>query len=227
MKKLLLLHGALGSSAQMEPLADLLRDETDIYCFDFPGHGGKNLLNETLSISNLSNSLVDFIQQFELENCDVFGYSMGGYIALNLQANKQIRFNKIITLATKFKWNNEIATKEFSMLQPDIIEKKIPAFATQLSNRHLPNDWKKLMNEIASLIIDLGTNHLEDNNFKSIQCPVRICVGDRDNMVSVEESLHVYRQFPNGSLSVFSDTSHPFEKLNYDKLANEIKQFIS
>lgn len=227
MKKLLLLHGALGSASQMEPLADLLRDEFDIYSFDFPGHGGKNLLTESLSIANLSNSVVDFIQQFELENCDVFGYSMGGYVALNLQANKQIRFNKIITLATKFNWDNEIVTNEISKLDPEKIQQNIPAFAALLANRHLPNDWKKLMIEIASLMKNLGTNHLEDNNFKSIQCPVRICVGDRDNMISVEESLHTYRQFPNGSLSVFSDTSHPFEKLSYVKLASEIKQFIS
>ncbi len=227
MKKLLLLHGALGSSAQMEPLADLLRNKFDIYSFDFPGHGGKDFLSESLSISNLSNSVVDFIQQFELENCNVFGYSMGGYIALNMQANKQIRFNKIITLATKYNWSNEIAAIEISKLNPEKIQEKIPSFASQLANRHLPNDWKKLMIEIASLMKDLGEYHLEDSDYKKIQCTVRICIGDRDNMVSVEESLHTYRQLPNGSLSVFSDTSHPFEKLSYDKLASEINQFIS
>ncbi len=226
MEKILLLHGALGSTLQLKPLTDLLKDRFEIFDFNFSGHGGKSFNKNGISITNLSTSLADFICEKNLNNCNVFGYSLGGYIAFNLQLNRQVNFNKIITLATKFEWNIETSNIEISKLNPEKIELKIPEFAKQLATIHYPNDWKQLVNEVALMIKDLGTNHINESQWKEIECPVRICIGDRDQMVRIEESLRVYRSIINGSFSVFPETYHPIEKINYNRLAMEIKQFM-
>lgn len=40
MKKLLLLHGALGSKNQFKSLKEILKSDFDVYDFNFEGHGG-------------------------------------------------------------------------------------------------------------------------------------------------------------------------------------------
>ena len=109
---LLLLHGALGSAQQMLPLKDLLKDHYTIHTYDFPGHGGKDFAEHSLTVPILGEHLLDHLREFQLIGTHVFGYSMGGYVALWLEANKAGIFSSIMTLGTKFNWTTDIAAKE-------------------------------------------------------------------------------------------------------------------
>ena len=71
-----------------------------------------------------------------IQTIDIFGYSMGGYVALWLARFYPDRVGKIFTLGTKLKWNDEEAEKEIKMLNPEKVELKVPAFAQQLAERH-------------------------------------------------------------------------------------------
>ncbi len=224
--KLLLLHGALGSAAQLEPLADHLRDRFDVFTYDFPGHGGKPFPEHPLTLPILAAHLHEYVREFDLIGSPVFGYSMGGYAALWLESKEQGTFSQIMTLATKFNWRPETAEKEASFLQPEKMELKVPAFAKHLEERHLPNDWKRVVTETAALMHHLGTHALKQDDWGNVNCKVRLCVGDRDQTVTMEETARVYTELPLASLSVLPNTQHPFEKMNLQYLSDEIKRFI-
>ena len=66
--------------------------------------------------------------------------------------------------------------------------------------------WKQLLPAIAHLMVDLGKNPPLENNFATIATPTQIMVGDTDNMVTIEESMRVYRSLPNAKLAVLPDT---------------------
>jgi pimeloyl-ACP methyl ester carboxylesterase len=51
-------------------------------------------------------------------------------------------------------------------------------------------------------------------------------VGDRDKMVTIEETLAAYRRLPNGRFIVLPDTPHPLEKVSPGRLAREIGDFF-
>lgn len=227
MNKVLLLHGAVGSSSQLETLAASLEDTFKVYLLNFTGHGGKKIPEKPFSIEMFAEDVIYFIEKGRLEGINVYGYSMGGYVALYIARHFPGRINKIFTTATKFNWNEETSLKESRMLNPEWILKKIPKFAEELSKKHLPEDWTFVLNKTAEMMIELGKNKkLKNEDFPLIENEVMVSVGDRDNMVSIEETVDIYRRLKNGRLLVIPDTSHPIEKISVGRLVNEINDFL-
>ena len=122
---------------------------------NFEGHGGRPS-DRPYSIDAFSENLVSFIHEKELNQANIFGYSMGGYVALKTAQTRPDLINKIFTLGTKFNWSPESAAKEVKMLNPDKIEEKVPAFAKALQERHSPGDWKVVLRKTSEMMIDLG-----------------------------------------------------------------------
>jgi pimeloyl-ACP methyl ester carboxylesterase len=213
MKELILLHGALGASSQLANLKELLSKEFKVLTFNFSGHGG-TLFKDSFGISTFISELADFVAENCKDKPAVIGYSMGGYVALCLEMLKPT-FSTIVTLATKFDWTPENAQKEVKMLNPEVIIAKVPLFAETLEKRHDPNDWKRLMEKTAQMMIDLGNNPpLTIEGLQKIDIPVVCCVGDRDEMISLLETMNVAKKIPVGSLFVLPKHKHPIEKLN-------------
>jgi pimeloyl-ACP methyl ester carboxylesterase len=223
---LILLHGAIGAASQLEKLADQLKENFNIYTFDFEGHGKNVNSVRDFRIEYFAENLEDFIQQNQLQNASIFGYSMGGYVALYLYSQKPLLINKIITLATKFDWNPTSSIKESALLNPEKIEIKLPQFAYSLAQRHLLN-WKTILNKTAEMMLHLGNQPLLTSTvFSKINCPVKITVGDADTMVSIAESTNASTQIKNAELQIIQGFQHPIEKIDCKILAAIISHFI-
>ena len=224
---LLLLHGALGSSEQLEQIANNLEDKFRVILYNFSGHGGKPLPLEPLSIRLFADELKSLIEKSRIAPCDIFGYSMGGYAALYAALNYPGLIGKIFTLGTKFDWNEESSAREVKMLDPVKIEEKIPSFAKSLAERHAPEDWKRVLEKTAEMMLNLGKeNELTLDDMKHIENKVTVAVGDRDNMVSISETEKAFRHLKNGRMIVMPDTFHPIEKVDLERLKNEIQEFF-
>jgi pimeloyl-ACP methyl ester carboxylesterase len=225
--KLLLLHGALGSSEIFIPLVEELKNDFECIVFDFPGHGNAKFEEIDFSVEFFSSKLNNFILSNGYDELIVFGYSMGGYIALNTELNFPNSFKKIITLGTKFNWSPDIAKKELLMLDPEKIESKVPSFSKILNERHVAFGWKNLCLQTQILISKIGESPLADLDLNAIDCSVQLMVGDHDTMVSIEETTNTYRQLKNGSMVVIPNCVHPIEKINLPDLVFELKRFIA
>jgi len=227
MKKLLLLHGAIGAVSQFDKLKEELKDKFEIYTMNFSGHGGETTPDK-FSIELFADDVVKYLEKNNLENIDVFGYSMGGYVALYIASQHNNKLNKIFTTATKFDWNEESSVKESKMLNPAKIEEKIPAFAKALEKRHSPADWKTNLSKTAEMMIELGKKPvLTDEVLEKIENEVLVCVGDKDTMVTIEETANAAGKLKNGKLFIFSETEHPIEKIDLKKLSTEIKNYFN
>ena len=222
--KLLILHGAMQSSVPFENLKNSLSNSFEIYCPDLPSHGFSYDEIKPFDIKSLADFTENYIEKNGLENCFVFGYSMGGFIALYLQYQKPV-FTKILTLATKFDWDENIAQKEANMFNAEKIKLKIPAFASYLSSLH--KDWEVLTNYTKEMMIDLGKNqYFKTMDLGAISGVKRITLGDKDTMVSLEETIETYRNLNDSSLHIFPNTPHPFEKVNLEMISQEFKDFF-
>lgn len=225
-RDLLLLHGAIGSSGQLKPLQRELGNDFTVHLLNFSGHGGKTIPGE-FSISAFAEDVLRYLEEKKINSIDIFGYSMGGYVALYLAKHYPGKVNRIFTLATKFSWSEDIAEREIKMLDAEKIIEKIPAFAQVLKERHSPADWKTVLQKTADMMQKMGKeNPLSGKDFKEITNEVMVSAGDRDTMVSMEETMVVYRFLQNGKLLVIPDTQHPIEKVNTQRLAYEIRQFF-
>ena len=227
MQQIILLHGAIGSMDQFADLENNLADIFFVHCLNFSGHGGSPFINQAFSIPLFAKEVISFLDKKEIESIAVFGYSMGGYVAMYLAKHHPQRIHKIITLATKFNWDEAIAAKEIKMLNAQKIEEKLPDFASTLQNRHAPNNWKTVLQKTVDMLVEMGSNNpLKTDDFKNIQQPVLLMLGDRDKMVTLNETLEVYNNLPQAQLAVLPNTQHPIEMVNTARLVNEIKSFL-
>lgn len=226
MKHLLLLHGAIGSAANFENLVPLLEKDFIIHNLDLPGHGGTEMPH-SFSIELFAQHVESYCTINGLNEVNVFGYSMGGYVAVFLAHLRPSLFEKIITLGTVFNWNEEISAKESLKLQPAILEIKVPKFASALENMHRPNNWKDVVEKTAAMLTQLGRNHLLPIEILSgIKVPCLVMLGDRDKMVDRQHTIKVYEAMPQSELAILPGTPHPVEQCDPKLLSMMIRRFI-
>ncbi len=219
MNPVILLHGALGSSQLWEPLIPLINSHWEVHTLDFSGHGGQSFNEKGFGIPVFAEEVVQYLDQKQLEKADIFGYSMGGYVGLYVAMHHKNRIGKITTMGTKFDWNPDAAEKESAFLKPEIMEQKIPDFVGVLKKRHHPNDWKSLVSNTATMINDLGQKPLlTKEDLSKIKNEVVIGWGEKDRMVSREESEMAASALPNGRVTILQNTPHPLEGCDPHKL---------
>lgn len=227
MDNLLLLHGALGSKKQFSALEKILSEKFKVYSLDFTGHGGNTIPDEPFSIRMFSADILEWLNHKGIEKINIFGYSMGGYAALYLARHNHERIEKIFTLATKFEWTEEIAAREVKMLDAAKIKEKVPKFAEELKQRHQGQDWEKVLEKTSEMMKNLGKqNELREEDYAEIKNEVMVGVGDTDKMVTLEETISVYRRLKNGRLIVLPETPHPLEQADTVRLGFEIERFF-
>lgn len=223
MKNLIILHGALGAKTQFEQLIAKLTPYFNVHTFDFDGHGLKSNTEGDFSIELFAQNLKAFLQENELHKPLVFGYSMGGYVALKLESLEARTFEKVVTLGTKFDWNPIGAEKEAGMLNAEKMEEKAPAFADYLKSLHGENEWKTVLQKTAKMMMELGKKpSLRPYDFHHIQIPVRLLRGSEDTMVTTAETKNVQELLANASYEEIQDWAHPINQVSPEELAQQL-----
>jgi pimeloyl-ACP methyl ester carboxylesterase len=227
MQNIILLHGALGSAEDLIPLAKILEKRNLlVHSFSFSGHG-KTTFKSTFHVEQFTQELEEFIFEKGLNNASIFGYSMGGYVALNLALQHPNLVGKIVTLGTKFNWSIDAIERETKLLNPDQMLTKVPNFAKMLALKHGSN-WRELVLKTAQMMEDIGNKqHLTIQTLKNIPHKVLIGLADKDQMVSLEESASVFKSLSNASMYMLPNTKHPIETVDCNFLGTIILNFIA
>ena len=226
MRELLLLHGALGSKEQFAELEKALAGKFTVHTINFSGHGRRPSHHHAFTIQNFAHEVLDWMNEHYIKTIDIFGYSMGGYVALWLARFYPDRVGKVFILGTKLKWNEEEGEKEIKMLNPEKALEKVPAFAQMLSDRHGEHEWKSVMSKTALLMKDLVHTHLADQDFIKITQPVLLGRGGKDNMVSFEETDYAHHLLKNSEFKIYEQVGHQIEKVPVQLLSSEIVRFF-
>jgi pimeloyl-ACP methyl ester carboxylesterase len=231
---LILLHGALGARAQLVPLLAPLVERTGgslhVHALEFAGHGETpDAEGRPFRIERFVEDVAALLDRRGIERASVFGYSMGGYVALRLAAERPERVAAVATLGTKFDWDPATSAREAARLEPATIRAKVPRFADELAARHAgtTGGWEGVLARTAGLLRALGERPLLTPDVLSrIAQPVRVTLGDRDATVSVEESAAAARALPAGELAVLPRTGHPLEQVDVERLTRELTDFF-
>lgn len=226
MKNLILLHGALATAEQLQELASLLQENFKVYIYEFEGHGKNSDSTNPFQIENMAEALESFCRLNDLDNTYIFGYSMGGYVALYHNICYPQRTQKIVCLATKFDWNPESAQKEANILTAQNILDNFPGFANLLQQRHGAH-WESVLVKTANMMTSLGDKPILDkNNLIKISATCLLLLGDKDHMVSKEETMLAAEAIPNCNFITLENTIHPMEKVDSKKLLTILIQFL-
>jgi len=213
-RPIIFLHGALGSGAQMQPLAQL--EPGTVVCPDFYGHGALASDENPYRIAAFAAQIAESME----DGSTVFGYSMGGYVALYLAAKYPSKVRKVITLATKFDWNPISAAAEVRMMNPDKVLEKIPAFAKQLEMQHGAY-WPKVMHRTAVMMLEMGElPPLTADILAKVQAEVVLLRGDVDTMVGAEETKWAQSKIYGAAAFELPNQPHVLAKMNLELVAH-------
>jgi esterase/lipase len=226
MKNVVLLHGALGAASDLTALAESLKSLGIIaHSLSFSGHG-TTPFSAGFGIDQFAKELEDFILKNSLKDVSVFGYSMGGFVALHLATQKPELIDKIVTLGTKFNWSKETVDKETKLLDPEIMIQKIPAYTKLLEAKH-GQQWKELVVKTADMMKQMGErNFLDAESLRKINSQTLIGIADKDQMVGLDETVSVYKALPAGCMYMLPNTKHQMESVNIGILSRIILDFI-
>ena len=216
---LLLLHGALGSKAQLDPLLKRLPGYENPVALNFPGHGGRPL-EGAFSLKGFAESVLQYMDEHEVKFANIMGYSLGGYVALYLARWYPDRVSRVWTLNTKLDWSPESAARMQGMMNPEKIEAKAPEMAARLAAAHAPEDWKAVARHTSDFLKTLGEGTgLTDADFAQINHTVLLLRGTKDTVVSEEETERVGRLLPNGMTFPIPDSGHLPEQIDWSEVA--------
>jgi pimeloyl-ACP methyl ester carboxylesterase len=170
-----------------------------------------------------------FVDALGLKKVDLFGYSLGGFIAQVIAKERPTLVRKIILAGTGPAGGAGIAKigevlqtamqrsaaekkhpKAFLFFTPSVFSQKSAGeFLTRLSERSADKD-AAVSNETiqaqAVAITKWGTSPA--NDLKAITQPVLVANGDDDTMFPTVNSFELYQKLPNATLSIFPDASH-------------------
>ena len=223
---LLLLHGALGTKNQFNSILSSLDRDFNVLSINFEGHGDESS-NTDFTLHGFTDNIITFLNQKNIDKTHILGYSMGGYVALNLAITNPEMVKSIITLGTKFEWDPQISAREIQMLNPQKIQEKVPAFVKHLENIHPANHWKELLIKTAGFIEGLGNGKGLDNSLLAkISHKVLVFLGNEDKMVSREESEKLAQLIPNGTLEIIDGFRHEIDKNDLSVLIPIIKRLV-
>ena len=205
-----MVHGALGSAGQLAPLRQAFGTRP-VTILELDGHGETPAAGDRYDLTRFA----DQIERAVTEPTLVVGYSLGGYAALLLASRGTPNLAGVVTLGTKLAWTPELAAREVGRLDPVTIRAKVPRFAHDLEVRHRgAGGWEAVLAKTARMMTELGVRPIVDDALlASIDLPVRLMVGDRDGLVSIDETTAAYRKLRHGQLAVLPNTPHPIEQV--------------
>jgi pimeloyl-ACP methyl ester carboxylesterase len=113
---LLLLHGALADARQFTAFEPLLQNHFDTDTISFSGHGGSAVEAAFTCDLFAAEVLRKVDSRWQGAPVHLFGYSMGGYVALYIARHFPSKVQSVFTVATKLNWAFEAAVGEINKL---------------------------------------------------------------------------------------------------------------
>jgi len=217
---LLLLHGGFFNiDLQFGELLPSLATSRQVIAADFQGHGRTNDIDRPLTSANLASDVLGLLQHLGVEQADVFGFSVGGGVALHLAIRNPQLVRKLIVSSASFHPDGDrsenadaVGSMTVDMVAGTPMEQEYRAKSPH------PDRLQDLLDKLGTF--DQGFTGWSDDDIRGIAAPTLITVGDCDavylsHMVRFLQLRggDVNGDFvgvPSSQLAVFPGTTHFF-----------------
>jgi len=204
-----MLHGANGSGELLLPLAAAMRPYAVVETPNLIGHGGRPV-PERLSVRELAEDVVTYMDGRNIARAFVFGYSFGGYIALYLARHFPQRLLGVCVLAVKYVFDAGTVRHFTYLADPERLRRPGNRRPVELTQTHYPQDWVAITTNNRNLFTELGARPaLSDEDLRSIAVPALILSADQDQIVPLPETLALGKLIPNSRVAIFRGQAHP------------------
>jgi pimeloyl-ACP methyl ester carboxylesterase len=217
---LLLLHGGLFNiDLQFGELIPGLAATRQVIAADFQGHGRTNDIDRPLRSADLASDVVGLLQHLGIAQADVFGFSVGGAVALHLAIKHPELVRKLIVSSVSFRPDGDrpenrdaVGSMTVEMIAGTPMEQQY-----REKSPH-PDRLQELLDKLGTY--DEGFPGWPDGDIQEFAAPTLITVGDCD-AVTLDHAVRFLRLrggdvngdfvgVPASQLAVFPGTTHFF-----------------
>jgi pimeloyl-ACP methyl ester carboxylesterase len=194
---LIVLHGAYMNIPSMGAIIPKLAETHRVYALEFQGHGRTTDIDRPITYQNLADDVAAFMDAVGLEKSDVFGYSVGAIVGLQLAIRHPEKVNKLA--AASVAYDVEGWQPEFKAVIPQLS-------VEMMLQTPFARDYEKLapnpdgFPELARKLIALEKEPMAwKDDVKALKHPVLIITSDAD-VATLEHSVSMFRLLGGGAM---------------------------
>lgn len=216
----LLLHGGLFNiDLQFGEVLPGLARTRRVIAVDFQGHGRTGDIDRPLTSAGLASDVVGLLQHLGVPQVDVFGFSVGGGVALYLAVKHPALVRRLVVSSASFHPDGDRPenAEAVGAMTVDMIA-GTPMEQDYLAKSPNPDKLQDLLDKLGTF--DRGFAGWSDDEIAGIEAPTLITVGDCD-MVTLDHAVRFLRLrggdvngdfagVPSSQLAVFPGTTHFF-----------------
>jgi pimeloyl-ACP methyl ester carboxylesterase len=200
---LVVLHGAYMNIPSMGAIIPKLAQTHRVYALEYQGHGRTTDIDRPITYPNLADDVAAFMDAVGLQKADVFGYSAGAIVGLQLAIRHPAKVNELAAASVAY---------DLDGWQPEF-KAVIPQLSVEMMlETPFAKDYQKLapnpagFPELARKMIALEKEPMAwADDVKALKLPVLIITSDAD-VVTLEHSVSMFRLLGGG---VMGDMGKP------------------
>ena len=225
---MLLLHGALGTAQRhFQHLIPALSPHFRVVACDLRGHGQTQHPRGPITLDHFLGDVIGLMDALGILGAHFVGYSMGGYLALALHLRQPERVRSIVFHAVKYYWTPESIREMVAGFDPDVMLAKQPKLAAILQADHGTERWKMLLADLTPFQQGFdGPALLTDADFGRASCPILATLGDRDELIPLDEVIRLRKANKTSELAIMPNTRHPIQTVNPELFSWLVRDFI-
>jgi pimeloyl-ACP methyl ester carboxylesterase len=232
---LVVLHGAYMNIPSMGAIIPRLARTHRVYALEFQGHGRTTDIDRPITYPNLADDVAAFMDAVRLPKADVFGYSMGAGVGLQLAIRHPEKVNKLAVASVAYDargWQ-----PDFTAFIPQMTVEMFVGMPFAAEYRKLaanPDSFPALVRKLIALEKEPMA---WEQGVRALKTPVLIIAGDAD-VVTLEHAVAMFRllgggimgdmgkPLPTARLAILPATSHTAVITQPDLLYALIEPFL-
>jgi pimeloyl-ACP methyl ester carboxylesterase len=193
---LLLLHGADGTIDLWGPILTTLAERRQVIAVEQQAHGHTADIDRPLSYEQMTEDTAALMRYLDIEHADIFGYSMGGNIGLQLAMRHPDLVRKLVAVSANYRSDGYYPEllELIQTITPEAFAGS-PLEEAYFRNAPNPDNWPTLIDKLKQL--DAQEFAWPDEDIRAIAAPALLVMADSDAM-RPEHMVELFRLLGGG-----------------------------
>ncbi len=180
-RPLILLHGGLGAIEMFGPNLPALAAGRRVIAVDLQGHGRTADIDRPITAELMADDIAALIRHLGLEQADVMGYSLGGWVALQVAARHPALVHRLVVVSSPIRRDGFYP--ELLAMQAQVGAamaegmKQTPMYQLYASIAPRPEDWPRLLDKMGAA---MRADYDYTREIAGLRIPTLVVAGDAD-----------------------------------------------
>jgi pimeloyl-ACP methyl ester carboxylesterase len=223
-RPLVLLHGGVTTiGVSFGPLLGPLSATRPVIAVELQGHGRTADTDRPMTIEALAGDVVGLLDQLEIAQADLFGFSLGGLVACSVAVSAPGRVGRLIVASAD---PHRPPGREGAPVSDELLPTQADFEAMRdayLAVAPDPGHFEKFAGRVSAMVHEVPAWTADE--VRSLRTPALLVFGDRD-FNPVTDAAELYGLLPDARLAVLPGTTHMDVTRRPDELLALITPFL-